>query len=106
MASLERAWRGDPAFRGRLAADPAAALASRGMRLPAGIREVRVAEDTADTVRVIFPGAPDASLSDEALTGAAGGAGGIVHSGFCRSCGRVDTIGFLRAPARGDGGIG
>ena len=56
---------------------------------------------------MIFPGAPNASLSDEALMDAAGGAGGRIHSGFCRSYGRsVDTIGFLRAPACGDGGIG
>ena len=72
-APLERAWRDDPAFRDRLAADPAAALAGQGMRLPSGIREVRVAENTADTFHVIFPGDPNASLSDEALMDVAGG---------------------------------
>ena len=72
-APLERAWREEPDFRDRLAADPAAALADKGMRLPAGIREVRVAENTADTFHVIFPGSPNASLSDDALTEVAGG---------------------------------
>ena len=74
-APLERAWRDDPAFRDRLAADPAAALADQGMRLPSGIREVRVAENSADTFHVIFPGDPNASLSDEALMDVAGGTG-------------------------------
>ena len=74
-APLERAWREDPDFRDRLAADPSGALADKGMRLPSGIREVRVAENTADTFHVIFPGDPNASLSDEALMDVAGGTG-------------------------------
>ena len=72
---LERAWREDPGFRDRLAADPGDALAAQGMRLPAGISEVHVAENTADTFHVIFPGDPNASLSDEALMDVAGGTG-------------------------------
>ena len=75
-APLERACREEAGFRDRLATDPAAALADKGMRLPAGISEVRVAENTADTFHVIFPGSPNASLSDEALMEVAGGTSG------------------------------
>ena len=74
-APLERAWREDPAFRDRLAADPAAALADQGLSLPTGISEVRVSENTADTFHVIFPGDPNARMSDEALMEVAGGTG-------------------------------
>ena len=72
-AALERAWRGDPAFRGRLAADPAAALAETGLELPAGIDRVSVIENTADTFHVIFPPSPNALLGDAALEAVSGG---------------------------------
>ena len=70
---LGQAWRADPAFRSRLEADPAAAAAEKGLRLPDGVSEVRVAENTADTFHVIFPSSPNQSLSDEALRQVSGG---------------------------------
>ena len=72
-AALERAWRGDPAFRGRLAADPAAALAETGLKLPAGVDRVSVIENTADTFHVILPPNPNARLGDAALEAVSGG---------------------------------
>lgn len=70
---LGQAWRADPDFRARLAADPAAAAAERGLELPAGIREVRVAENTPETFHVIFPPSPNQNLTDEALRQVSGG---------------------------------
>lgn len=70
---LGQAWRADPDFRARLEADPAAAAAERGLELPAGIREVRVAENTPETFHVIFPPSPNRNLSDEALGQVSGG---------------------------------
>ena len=72
-AALERAWRGDPAFRGRLAADPAAALAETGLKLPAGVDRVSVIENTADTFHVILPPNPNARLGGAALEAVSGG---------------------------------
>ena len=72
-APLERAWRADPDFRARLEADPAAAAAEQGLELSAGIREVRVAENTPETFHVIFPPSPNRNLSDEALGQVSGG---------------------------------
>ena len=70
---LGQAWRADPDFRARLEADPAAAAAERGLELPAGIREVRVAENTPETFHVIFPPSPNQNLTDEALRQVSGG---------------------------------
>ena len=70
---LGQAWREDPDFRARLEADPAAAAAEQGLELPAGIREVRVAENTPETFHVIFPPSPNRNLSDEALGQVSGG---------------------------------
>ena len=65
--------RGDPAFRGRLAADPAAALAETGLELPAGVDRVSVIGNTADTFHVILPPNPNARLGDAALEAVSGG---------------------------------
>ena len=70
---LGQAWREDPGFRRRLQADPTAAAAEKGLELPAGVREVRVAENTAETFHVIFPASPNQNLSDEALRQVSGG---------------------------------
>ena len=70
---LGQAWRADPGFRDRLETDPAAAAAEQGLTLPTGVREVRVAENTAETFHVIFPPSPNKNLSDEALRQVSGG---------------------------------
>jgi hypothetical protein len=68
---VARAW-GDEAFKARLLAAPAAALAEYGIQPPPGI-EVRVVEDTARLVHLTLPPPPAEELSDEQLDAVAGG---------------------------------
>ena len=70
---VEQAYREDPDFRLRLAEDAGAAVAEKGLRLPEGIREVKVAENTTETFHVIFPRDPNARLGDDALQNVSGG---------------------------------
>jgi hypothetical protein len=68
---VARAW-GDEAFKRRLLAAPAAALAEQGIRLPPDV-EVRVHENTATVFHLMLPPAPSEELSDEQLDAVAGG---------------------------------
>jgi hypothetical protein len=68
---VARTW-SDPAFKARLLAEPAAALAEQGIQLPPGM-EMRVYEDTAAVVHLALPPAPAGELSDEQLDAVAGG---------------------------------
>jgi hypothetical protein len=68
---IARAW-SDDSYKQRLLADPAAVMAEHGLTPPAG-KQVRVVEDTADTVHAVLPARPS-ELSDEQLDQAAGGA--------------------------------
>lgn len=77
---LAERWRGDPEFRARVEADTKAELAAIGFRIPAG--EAVIAADTEDTVHIVFPPDPNAELTDDELTAAAGGSsGGTWHKG-------------------------
>lgn len=69
---VAQAW-SDDAYRQRLISDPAAALEAQGMAVPAG-KQIRIIEDTDDTVHVVLPARPT-ELSDEELDQAAGGVG-------------------------------
>lgn len=63
----------DRAFRARLVAAPAAALAAEGVAVPEGLT-LAVVEDTPTRVHLVLPAAtPDRALSDEELDGVAGG---------------------------------
>ncbi len=62
----------DPRFRAELEVDPHAALADRGMTMPENT-ELRVHVNTSDTTHVVFPGDPNATISDEGLQTVAGG---------------------------------
>lgn len=71
--TLAKCYREDADFRGRMAADPAAAMAETGLELPAGFDRVSVVENTADTFHVVFPPNPNALLGDETLGAVSGG---------------------------------
>ena len=67
---IAQAW-SDSSYKERLLADPAAVTAERGLTPPTG-KQIRIVEDTADTVHVVPPARPS-ELTDEQLDQAAGG---------------------------------
>ena len=73
---VAHAW-SDDGFKQRLMDDPATVLQEQGLTVPAG-KQVRVVEDTEETVHVVLPARPT-ELSDEQLDQAAGG-------DLCASC--------------------
>ena len=78
---LSDRWRSDPEFRAQVEADPKAALAASGLPVPA--EEAVVAVDTEDTMHLVFPPNPNANLSDDELSGTAGGSSaGIWYNGY------------------------
>jgi hypothetical protein len=91
---VARAW-GDDAFKARLLAEPAPALAEHGIELPPGL-EVRVYEDTARLVHLTLPPAPPDELSDEQLDAVAGG----------DTAGTSSTLATLSCPVSTAGSIG
>ena len=83
--STERYY-GDVALRTRVgAADPEETLAQLGITPPENM-ETRIVENTEDVVYFVLPPDPNAELSDESLSGVAGGATGS-------SAGTASTIG-------------
>ena len=62
----------DAGFRAAADRDARAALAEHGVHFD-GPGEVRLAADTGDTVHIVFPPDPNASVPDDALDGVAGG---------------------------------
>lgn len=70
---MAKAW-SDEAFKERLLKEPARVLAENGIEVPPGV-EVRVVENTADVTYLTLPPKPADELSDEQLSGVAGGAG-------------------------------
>jgi hypothetical protein len=83
---VARAW-GDEAFKARLLAAPAPALAEQGIRFPAGV-EVRVHENTPTLLHLALPPKPSDELSDEQLDAVAGG--DCFSTGLC-ICGTLST---------------
>ena len=80
---VAQAW-SDDTYKQRLLAEPAAVLAERGLTPPAG-KQVRIVEDTADTVHVVLPARPS-ELTDEQLDHAAGGVRPPTCMNFCSNC--------------------
>ena len=81
---VAQAW-SDESYKQQLLSDPAAALRERGLTPPAD-KQIRVIEDTADTVHVVLPAKPT-ELTDEELDQAAGGASPKPPSGLdCQYC--------------------
>ena len=58
-------------FRAKLRAEPAAALAERGIAVAPGI-DFRLVENSAGVYHVVLPPNPNARLSDSSLSGVAG----------------------------------
>lgn len=73
VENFAKVWREDAGFRARVVADPHATLREWGLPIPAGIAEVRVVENTAGTVHLVFPPDPGDALSDAELEQVAGG---------------------------------
>jgi hypothetical protein len=72
---IAKAWR-DPAFKAELIANPAAALKSEGIDVPAGVT-VTVLENTDKQFHLVLPPVPSDELSEEALDAVAGGTAGM-----------------------------
>ena len=83
---VARAW-SDAAFKQRLLADPAAALAEQGIPVPPGV-EVRVHENSAVLFHLTLPPKPTDELSDEQLDAVAGG-------DSASTAGSVATVGSI-----------
>lgn len=80
---ISRAWT-DEDFRGKLAANPAAALAEAGIPVPAG-KTIRIVEEEPGVLTLILPAAPALSeeASDDELAAVAGG--GLIDHGKCQA---------------------
>ena len=61
----------DPDFREAMREDPNAAMAERGFNETHV--DLQIVADTADTIHVVFPPAPNADLADDELNSIAGG---------------------------------
>lgn len=68
--------RADPDFRAEVEADPKSAVAALGVEIPPHIDDVRIVENTGDTLHLVLPPGPDGVLSDDDLSGVSGGAAG------------------------------
>ena len=64
--------RNDAGFRARMRAEPAAALAERGIAVAAGV-DLRLAEDTPEVRHFVLPPDPNALLGDSSLDAVSGG---------------------------------
>ncbi len=71
-ATLAQDCREDPKLRARAEADPRAVLSEYGIELPLG-RDVRIAENTAETFHMVLPPDPNSALADAQIEAVAGG---------------------------------
>ena len=77
LGAVASAWRKDKEFRAKVEADPKAALAEKGVDVPA--EDVRVAVDKEDNLHVVLPTNPNAEMSDAELKMVSGGIVGPGH---------------------------
>ncbi len=68
---VAKAW-SDDNFKAELLSDPMKVFKENSMEVPDGI-EVRMVENTQDTMHLILPSEPSDELTDEQLDGAVGG---------------------------------
>ena len=73
FAAFAKQWREDADFRAEFEADPKSAIAARGGGLIREVEDVRVVEDTEDTVHFVIPPNPNGALSEQALAGVSAG---------------------------------
>lgn len=76
--TLSRCW-SDAGYKAKLLADPAGVFKAEGLPMPEGV-ELRVLEDTDQTVHLVIPVRPQA-LPEEALDAVAGGGNLFTYSG-------------------------
>jgi hypothetical protein len=72
-ALVAKAWK-DDALKAELLSDPKRVLNENGMEMPENL-EIRVVENTADTIHLILPPEPSDELSDEILADMSAGGG-------------------------------
>jgi hypothetical protein len=73
----------DPAFKAKLIANPAAALAAVGVSVPSGLT-IKVVENTDKMVHLVLPPAPpSAEISEDALETVAAGATHVCCAMYC-----------------------
>lgn len=90
MDRFAERYRADPELRERCAAGGAApALSEFGMKTPGGA-DARIVESTDEITYVVFPGDPNAALSDDMLSSVSGGSGG--GATCVSSAGTVGTV--------------
>lgn len=86
---ISRAW-ADEAFRGKLEADPASALAETGLPVPQG-KTVKVVAETPGVLTLVIPPLPvqTEEANDDELAAVAGG--GLVENGKCKMYDQIKT---------------
>ena len=80
---ISRLYHEDADFRAAADKDARAALAEQNVHFD-GPGEVRLAADTEDTMHIVFPPNPNASIPDDALDGVAGGLSSAFSHGYSR----------------------
>lgn len=94
---IQRCWE-DDAFKARFIAQPNAILKEEGVDVPAGL-EIKVVQNTENVQYLAIPAKATGQLTDNALDGVVGGAGGTFTT--------TSKITFLRKlPLTGMGGPG
>ena len=73
FAAFAKQWREDTDFRAEFEADPKSAITARGGELVREVEDVRVVEDTEDTVHFVLPPNPNGAVSDQVLAGVSAG---------------------------------
>ena len=80
--AVARAWV-DDAYKAKLLGDPRAALSDVGIEFPVG-KNVTVAEDDGESIRLVLPSKPEGEIKDESvLQSVAAGFSASAISGFC-----------------------
>ena len=100
--SFAERYRNDDEFRSRVdSGDPDGELAALGVDVPPGA-ELRIAENTSETIHLVVPADPNAFLSDETLRDVSGGNSAASTS----TVGSIGTFGCAPSCASSLGSVG